>query len=61
MKIRVSQVKSANGRTEKHRRVLASLGLGRPGKSRVHEDNDVIRGMVKKVGYLLKVESVEEN
>ncbi len=61
MKIRVSQIKSAIGRKEHHKRILASLGLGRIGKSRTHEDNSVIRGMIKKVEYLLKVEPVEEN
>lgn len=61
MKIKVSQVRSAIGRTEHHRKILASLGLGRIGKSRIHDDNPVIRGMIKKVDYLLKVESVEEN
>ena len=61
MKLNVSQVRSANGRKEHHRRILASLGLGRIGKSRLHDDNPVIRGMIKKVDYLLKVESVKEN
>jgi large subunit ribosomal protein L30 len=61
MKLKVSQVRSANGRKEHHKRILASLGLGRIGKSRLHDDNAVIRGMIKKVDYLLKVETVEEN
>lgn len=61
MKVKVSQIKSAIGRKEHHKRILASLGLGRIGKSRTHDDNPIIRGMIKKVDYLLKVESVEEN
>lgn len=61
MKIKVSQIKSAIGRKEHHKKVLASLGLGRIGKSRIHDDNSVIQGMIKKVVYLLKVEPVEEN
>jgi len=61
MKIRVSQVKSAIGRKEHHKRILASLGLGRICKSRIHDDSAVIKGMIKKVDYLLKVEQVEEN
>jgi len=59
MKVKVSQYKSANGRKQHHRRILASLGLGRIGKSRIHDDNPVIRGMIKKVVYLVKVETVE--
>lgn len=61
MKIKVSQVKSAIGRKNHHRRILASLGLGRIGKSRIHDDSLVVLGMIKKVEYLLKVEPVEEN
>ncbi|MDP8232576.1 MAG: 50S ribosomal protein L30 [Candidatus Zophobacter franzmannii] len=60
MKIKVTQIKSANGRKETHRRVLASLGLGRIGKNRVHNDTPNILGMINKVSYLLKVEPVAE-
>ncbi|HOD17842.1 MAG TPA: 50S ribosomal protein L30 [Candidatus Cloacimonadota bacterium] len=58
MKIKVTQIRSQIGRQEKHKLVLKALGLGRIGKSRIHEDNPVIRGMVEKVKYLVKVEPV---
>jgi|APIni6443716594_1056825.scaffolds.fasta_scaffold268934_3 large subunit ribosomal protein L30 len=60
MKIKVIQIKSCIGRKENHCRVAKSLGLGRIGKSRIHEDNPVIRGMINKVSYMVKVEPVEE-
>jgi len=56
MKIRVTQIRSTINRKENHKRVIKSLGLGHPGKSRVHEDNPCIGGMIRKVSYLLKVE-----
>ncbi|MFO8144724.1 MAG: 50S ribosomal protein L30 [Candidatus Syntrophosphaera sp.] len=56
MKIKVTQVRSTINRKENHKRVIKSLGLGSPGKSRVHEDSPCIRGMINKVSYLLKVE-----
>lgn len=59
MKLRVTQVRSIINRKENHKRVIKSLGLGRPGKVRVHEDNPAIRGMINKVSYLLKVEEVQ--
>jgi large subunit ribosomal protein L30 len=59
MKLRVTQIRSTINRTEKHKRIIKSLGLGNPGKSRIHEDNPCIRGMINKVSYLLKVEEVQ--
>ncbi|MGI6197898.1 MAG: 50S ribosomal protein L30 [Candidatus Cloacimonadaceae bacterium] len=60
MKIKVTQVRSIINRKENHKRVIRALGLGKPGKSRVHNDNPCIRGMINKVAYLLKVEEVQE-
>ena len=43
-----------------HRGTLRALGLGRIGKSRVHEDSPSLRGMLHQVGYLVRVEEQEE-
>ncbi len=59
MKIRVTQTGSMIGQKEPMKRTLKALGLGRISKTRIHEDNDVIRGMVGKVSHLVKVEPVE--
>jgi large subunit ribosomal protein L30 len=59
MKLKVTQIRSTINRIEDHKRVVESLGLGKIGKSRVHDDTPSIRGMIKKVGYLLKVEEVQ--
>lgn len=59
MKIKVTQIRSTINRIEDHKRVIKSLGLGKIGKSRVHDDNPCIRGMINKVGYLLKVEEMQ--
>lgn len=58
MKIKVTQIRSTIRHMECHRRVVKSLGLGRIGQSRVHDDNPVIRGMIEKVKFLVKVENV---
>jgi len=60
MKIKVTQIRSTINRIEDHKRVIKALGLGRIGKSRIHNDSPTIRGMINKVGYLLKVEELEE-
>jgi len=60
MKLKVTQIRSTIKRIEDHKRVIKALGLGRIGKSRIHNDSPTIRGMINKVGYLLKVEELEE-
>ena len=59
MKLKVTQIRSTINRKENNKRVIASLGLGRPGKSRIHDDNPCIRGMINKVSYLIKVEELQ--
>jgi large subunit ribosomal protein L30 len=58
-KIKITQIKSAIGTIPKHRLTLKALGLGRIGKSKVHTPNDSLKGKIRQVGYLLKVENVK--
>ena len=55
-KIRVTQVRSQIGQSQKHRGTLRALGLGRIGKTAEHDDGPVIAGMLRKVRHLVKVE-----
>ena len=55
-KVRVTQVKSRIGQSERHRGTLRALGLGRIGRSAEHEDSPVLAGMLRKVRHLVKVE-----
>lgn len=59
MKLMVTQVKSTINRKEDQKRTIAALGLGKIGRSRLHDDNPVIRGMINKVVHLVSVEEVE--
>jgi len=56
--LKITQVRSTIGRLPKHRRTIEALGLGRIRKTVVHDDNPVIRGMVKSVLHLIKVEEI---
>ena len=60
-KLRVTQVRSQIGQSERHRGTLRALGLRGIGSSRVHQDSPALQGMLHQVGYLLKVEDVEES
>ena len=55
-KVKLTQVRSAIGQSERHRGTLRALGLGRIGKSNLHEDGPVLAGMLRKVRHLVKVE-----
>ena len=56
--IKVTQIKGLIGQKEKLKRTVEALGLKRIDHSVIHEDNDVIRGMVFKVKHLVIVEKV---
>jgi len=55
-KLKITLKKSMIGRPEKHRRVLRSLGLGKPNKTVVLNDTATIQGMIRKVSHMLEVE-----
>jgi large subunit ribosomal protein L30 len=55
-KVRVTQVKSRIGQSERHRGTLRALGLGRIGRSAEHEESATLAGMLRKVRHLVKVE-----
>jgi large subunit ribosomal protein L30 len=56
-KVRITQVRSQIGETQKHRGTLRALGLGRIGKTAEHDDGPVLAGMLRKVRHLVKVEN----
>ena len=55
-KIKVTLVKSTIGAIPKHKATVAALGLGKLNSSNVLPDNVAVRGMVKQVCHLVKVE-----
>jgi large subunit ribosomal protein L30 len=57
VKVRVTQVRSQIGQTQKHRGTLRALGLGKIGSTAEHDDGPVLAGMLRKVRHLVKVEN----
>jgi large subunit ribosomal protein L30 len=57
-KLRITQVRSQIGQSEKHRGTLRALGLGKIGRSAEHQESPVVAGMLRKVRHLVKVEEV---
>ncbi|MDA8334436.1 MAG: 50S ribosomal protein L30 [Peptococcaceae bacterium] len=59
-KLKITLTKSLIGRPEKQRAVVRSLGLSKINQTVVQEDSPSIRGMVAKVGFLMRVEELGE-
>jgi large subunit ribosomal protein L30 len=57
-KIRITQVKSKNGKPERQKRTLEALGIHKLNHTVEHEATPQILGMVVKVKHLVKVETI---
>jgi large subunit ribosomal protein L30 len=53
--LRITLKKSPIGTPHRHRLVLRGLGLRRMHQTVVRPDTDQVKGMIRKVGYLLEV------
>ena len=58
--IKITQIKSVIDRPKKQTLTIKALGLGRPNYFVIKKDTPQIRGMIKKVKHLVKVEEVEK-
>ncbi len=54
--VRVTQIASGNGRKPGQQATLVGLGLNGIGRTRELEDTPSVRGMIRKVSHLVKVE-----
>jgi large subunit ribosomal protein L30 len=54
--LKITQFKSSNGANPQQRGALASLGLGKIGRSTERPDDPTVRGAVYRVRHLVKVE-----
>lgn len=54
--LKVTLVKSPIGAVPKHKKTVEALGLRKLNKTVELPDNDAVRGMIKQVEYMVKVE-----
>ena len=57
-KVRVTQTGSPIGRLPGQRETLIGLGLNKQRRTRELEDTPSVRGMIRKVAHLIKVEEL---
>ena len=55
-RLRITQVRSQIGQSERHRGTLRALGLGKIGRTVEHEESPQLAGMLRKVRHLVRVE-----
>jgi large subunit ribosomal protein L30 len=55
-KLKLTQVRSQIGQSQRHRGTLRALGLGRIGKTNELDDSPAVMGMLRKVRHLVHVE-----
>ena len=58
-RVRITQVRSPIGQTDRHRGTLRALGLGKIGRSVERDESRELAGMLRKVRHLVKVDETE--
>ncbi|MGB2953606.1 MAG: 50S ribosomal protein L30 [Gaiellaceae bacterium] len=58
-KLKITQIRSQIGQTQRHRGTLRALGLGRIGRTAEHEESPQLAGMLRKVRHLVRVEDAK--
>jgi large subunit ribosomal protein L30 len=54
--LKITQIRSTIGQTDQHLGTLRALGLGKIGRSAEHRDSPELRGMLRHVNHLVRVE-----
>jgi large subunit ribosomal protein L30 len=57
--LKVTQVRSAVGQSQRHRGTLRALGLGKIGRTAEHNDSPQLQGMLRQVAHLVQVDGKE--
>jgi large subunit ribosomal protein L30 len=57
--LKITLIRSGINRPETHKRTIRSLGLTKMGRTVVVADNLAVRGMIRSVSHLVRVEKAE--
>ena len=58
--VKITQVRSSIGQSQRHRGTLRALGLGKIGRSAEHQESPQLLGMLRKVRHLVQVDSAAD-
>ena len=59
LKLKVTLIRSGTNRPQKHKDTIKGLGLTRLHKSVILNDTPAIRGMIRAVSHMVRVEAAE--
>ena len=54
--LKITQVRSGIGQSDRHLGTLRALGLGKIGRSVQHDDSPQVQGMLRQVRHLVRIE-----
>ena len=54
--LKITQVRSTIGQTDRHRGTLRALGLGKIGRTAEFQDSPELRGMLRQINHLVRIE-----
>ena len=54
--LKITQVRSGIGESDRHLGTLRALGLGKIGRTAEHEDSRALQGMLRQVRHLVQVD-----
>ena len=58
-KVKITQIKSFIDRPKSQKDTMRALGLGKINRSKVHEVNPQINGMIAKIAHMITVENID--
>ena len=59
-KVKIKQVRSSIGQSQRHRGTLRALGLGKIGRTAEHSESPQLAGMLRKVRHLVQIDDGSE-
>jgi large subunit ribosomal protein L30 len=59
-KVKIKQVRSSIGQSQRHRGTLRALGLGKIGRTAEHSESPQLAGMLRKVRHLVEIDDGSE-
>jgi large subunit ribosomal protein L30 len=59
-KVKIKQVRSSIGQSQRHRGTLRALGLGKIGRTAEHAESPQLAGMLRKVRHLVEIDDGHE-
>ena len=55
--LKITQVRSGIGQSDRHLGTLRALGLGKIGRTSQHEDSPQLQGLLRQVRHLVRIEN----